>query len=219
MPRKRRPAAAAPPGEVTDRAARVEELAREVLRLLRGDPRAALATADQMVALANGDARLNARASWSRAHALSNLTRYREACDHYRAAATAYQKLGEPVLAARTGLGHVDALMYCGRYAEAAAIGKAARAVLARHGEARAVMSLDMNLANILHRTDQPAAALKAYDQARRRASTLEDADVSRTIEFNRANVLTSLGRHDEAEAAYRSFRAGCEQRVRRKRC
>ena len=90
MPRKRRPPAAAPPGEVTDRAARVEELAREVLRLLRSDPRAALATADQMVALANGDARLNARASWSRAHALSNLSRYCEACDHYHAAATAY---------------------------------------------------------------------------------------------------------------------------------
>ena len=217
MPRKRRPPAAAEaaailPADLVERSARIEELARDVLRLLRQDPRAALATADHMVALAAGDPRLSARAAWSRGHALSNLSRYREACDHYRAAATAYRQLGESVLAARTALGHVEALMYCGRYDEAAAIGKAARAVLAKHKEERAVVSLDMNLANILHRTDQPAAALKAYDQAARRVARLDDPDVSRTIEFNRANVLTSLGRHDEAEAAYRAVRAGCEQ-------
>jgi CHAT domain-containing protein len=189
----------------------VEALAGEVLHLLRVDPRLALATADRMLQLAGREPRLAARATWSRAHALVNLGRHAEASEHYRKAATAYRALGESLLAARTGLGHVDTLMRRGRYAEAMTVGKAARATLVRHRDLRSVVRLDTNLANILHRTDRPMLALRAYDRARRGANQLGDEPGARLIQFNRANVLTSLGRHAEAEVDYLVVRSGAE--------
>ncbi len=193
------------------RAALVEELAATVLRLLRVDGRRALAAAEREGEIAAGDPRLEARALWSRAHALVSLARHAEAADHYARAAAAYYRLGEAALAARTGLGHVDALMYLGRYDEAMAVGKAARRVLAREGDARSLYRLDTNLANILHRTDRPAAALRAYDRALASAERLGDEAGRHWIAFNRGNVLTSLGKYAEAEAAYRQARAGAE--------
>ena len=194
------------------RDALVEELAGTVLRLLRVDARSALAAAERQAVAARGRPLLEARALWSRAHALTNLSRHAEAADHYARAASAYGRLGQPLLAARTTLGHVDALMYLGRYEEALSIGKAARSVLLRHGELRSIVGLETNLANILHRTDRPAASLRAYDRALRTARRLNDAQRSRWIQFNRANALVALGRFDEAEDLYRKVRSGAER-------
>ena len=83
-PARSRPLSTAPPSDPTpDRGAQVEAMAAEVLRLLRVDPRAALATADRMAQIATGDPRLEARSRWSRAHALSNLSQYRAASEHF----------------------------------------------------------------------------------------------------------------------------------------
>ncbi len=193
------------------RSSLVEELAAEVLRLIRVDPQQALVVAERQAAIACGHERLEARATWSRAHALVNLARPAEAADHYARAAVAYRHLGDPVVAARTALGHVDALMYLGRYDEAITVGKSARRVLQRHGEVRSLFRLDTNLANILHRVDRPAAALRAYDRALASARGLGDEAASRWIRFNRANVLTSLGRYERADATYREVRQEAE--------
>ncbi len=193
-----------------ERAAGVEALAEDVLRLVRVDARRAMAVAELEGVAAAGEPLSEARATWSRAIVLTTLDRHAEAAGHYARAAAAFRRLGEPVLAARTALGHVDTLMYLGRYDEAMAIGKAARAVLVRHREHRRLIGLDTNLANILHRIDRPAAALRAYDRSLRAARRLAAERVP-GIQFNRANVLTSLGRYPEAEAAYREVRAGAE--------
>ena len=191
------------------RASLVEELAGLVLHLIRADARQALAVAERETLVAAGDPRLEARALWSRAHALVSLARHGEAAAHYARAALAYQELGEPRLAARTALGRVDALMYLGRYDEAIAVGKVARRVLVRCGDERSVYALDQNLGNILHRTDRPAAALRAYNRALVSARRRGEEAPARWIQFNRANVLVSLGRFAEADAAYRETRAG----------
>jgi CHAT domain-containing protein len=190
------------------RTALVEELAALVLHSIRVDARQALAVAEREALVAAGDPRLAARAQWSRGHALVSLARHAEAAAHYAGAAAAYKSLGEPRLAARTALGHIDALMYLGRYDRAIAVGKAARKVLVGCGDERSVYSLDQNLGNILHRTDRPAAALRAYNRALASARRRGDASACRWIEYNRANVLTSLGRTAEAAAGYRKTRA-----------
>ncbi len=190
------------------RGALVEELAGLVLHLIRADARQALAVAERETLVAGGDPRLEARALWSRAHALVSLARHAEAAAHYERAAQAYRALGESRLAARTALGRIDALMYLGRYDEAIAVGKAARRVLVRCGDERSVYALDQNLGNILHRTDRPAAALRAYDRALASARSRGEEAPARWIQFNRANVLVSLGRFAEADAAYRETRS-----------
>ncbi len=190
----------------------LEALAAEVLHLLRVDPRVALATADRMTQLAAGEPRLTARAMWSRAHALANLGRHAEASEHYRKAAKAYRALGESALAARTGLGHVDALLrrrtLCGgdRGRECGARRAHPPSRLALGGAARLEPG-----ERPLHRTDRLMLALRAYDRARRGAQRLGDDPGARLIQFNRANVLTSLGRHAEAERDYLEARVSAE--------
>jgi CHAT domain-containing protein len=164
--------------------------------------------AERQALAARGHPLLEARALWSRAHALTNVGRREEAADHYARASSSYRRLGEPLFAARTALGHVDALMYLGRYKQALAIARAARPVLLRHRELRLVVGLDSNLANILHRLDRPDAALHAYDRALRSARRLGDAERIRGVHFNRANVLVALGRFAEAEDLYQKVRS-----------
>jgi CHAT domain-containing protein/tetratricopeptide (TPR) repeat protein len=190
------------PAELRDA---VEPLAAEVLRMMRTDTRRALDIAERagVVAEAVGDPRLRARAAWMRAHGLSGVLRNREASVSYEAAASAYRKLGDRLQESKVSIGWINALMYLGEYPKAVALGEHAREVFRRRGLRAEAARLSMNLGNIQHRLDRPTRALREYDRALATARALADPLMIRIIQFNRANVLTSLGRLSEAENLY----------------
>ncbi len=191
--------------EPSELRAAVEPLATEVLRMMRTDTRRALDIAERagVVADAVGDPRLRARAVWVRAHGLSGVLRNREASASYEAAAAAYRELGDRLLESKVSIGWINALMYLGEYPKAVALGEHARDVFRRRGLRAEVARLSMNLGNIQHRLDRPTQALREYDRALSTARALADPLMIRIIQFNRANVLTSLGRLSEAENLY----------------
>jgi CHAT domain-containing protein len=206
----RRAVARRSPPELRDT---VEPLAGEVLRMMRTDTRRALDVADRaaIVAEAAGDPRLRARATWMRGHGLIGALRNREAADCYESAASAYRELGETLQEAKVAIGWITALMYLGEYPRALELGRKARAVLVRRGLLPEAARLDMNLGNIHHRVEKPADALKQYDRALLTARRLGDPVMIRVIQFNRGNVLASLGRLEEAERIYDDVRREAE--------
>jgi CHAT domain-containing protein/tetratricopeptide (TPR) repeat protein len=191
----------------------VEPLAAEVLRMMRTDTRRALDVADRavIVAAAAGDSRLSARATWMRGHGLVGALRNREAAECYASAAAAYREQGETLQEAKVAIGWITALMYLGEYAKALELGRKARNVLVRRGLLPEAARLDMNLGNIHHRVEKPAEALKQYDRALVTAKRLGDPVMIRVIQFNRANVLASQGRLDDAENIYRGVQEEAE--------
>jgi CHAT domain-containing protein len=184
----------------------VEPLAAEVLRMMRTDARRALAVAERaaVVAEASEDPRLQARTVWMRGHGLAGVLRNREAAECYESAANAYRKLGDRLQEAKVSIGWINALMYLGEYAKALALGEKARTVFLRRGLFPEAARLETNLGSIHHRVERPAEALAQYDRALRTAKQVGDADMLRVIQFNRANVLTNLGRMEAAEKLYR---------------
>lgn len=192
------------PGELREA---VEPLATEVLRLMRTDARRALDVADRAGAVADaiGDDRLSARAVWMRAHGLSGVLRNREAAESYETAASTYREIGDPLQEARVSIGWINALMYLGEYAKALELGERARSVFVRRGLRPEAARLSMNLGNIHHRVERPTEALREYDRALSAAKRIGDPVMIRIIQFNRANVLTSLGRIEAAEELYRT--------------
>ncbi|MGQ0720485.1 MAG: CHAT domain-containing protein, partial [Candidatus Eiseniibacteriota bacterium] len=184
----------------------VEPLAAEVLRMMRTDARRALAIADRaaVVAEASEDPRLEARTVWMRGHGLAGVLRNREAAECYEAAAHAYREIGDRLQEAKVSIGWINALMYLGEYAKALALGEKARTVFLRRGLFPEAARLETNLGSIHHRVERPVEALAQYDRALRTAKQVGDPDMLRVIQFNRANVLTNLGRMEAAEKLYR---------------
>ena len=195
------------------REGRAAALLTQVEALRRKEPAAALEALEAGFAAAQRSA--NAAASgllWrTRAHVLRSLRRTREAAAAYARAAAWYARARDVREEGRCAIGHVDALMYLGRYAEARRAAARGRALLTKAGDRAALARLLNNEGNLWHRLDLPQRALECYRGAVRELEHAGDANSARMIGINVGNCLSLLGRCAQARAHYTAARAAHE--------
>lgn len=103
----------------------------------------------------------------------------------------------------------VDVRMQLDQHAEARRAATRARRCYRRAGGAdpRRLGSLAMNLGNLHHRRDEHGRALAAYAEARRWFRRARQPLRMARVDYNRANILLTLGRRGEARRLYQSAR------------
>lgn len=178
-----------------------EEIASEVERLNRSDPRVALATAERWLAhertAESAEGCAHALRAYARALGFSG--RYELAIPRYEEAEERFRCLGLISEVARTQIGHVTALRCTGRYSEAVDLASRSRAYFLAHGhELQAAMQL-MNLGTIYRPTGRLAVALRSYREARTVFRRLRERSFLADVEQNIGNVFIDLGRFEEA--------------------
>lgn len=174
-------------------------------RLERDDARQALAVAciAGEVADLGADPASRAAAIWGQANAHASLGEYQVAAQLYERAAQYFYEADLPLEAARTRIGHIDALMYLGRYESARALAESALRVFGDHGDEVALAKIEMNLGNVHARLEEHAEALRYFRSARARFQQRGDKLYVAMTQVNEANVLTVLDDFSGAEAMY----------------
>jgi CHAT domain-containing protein/tetratricopeptide (TPR) repeat protein len=137
----------------------------------------------------------------TRAHAFRFVGRYEVAVSAYEAAEEHFLKLGQPLEAARTQIGHVTALRFLGRYDEAAALARRSRADFLARGCRLEAAKQSNNLGTVYRPMGRLNDALAAYRAARPIFRQLGERGALADVEQNIGNVLGELGRYDEALA------------------
>lgn len=135
------------------------------------------------------------------------LGQYQRGIELYDEAAARYAACGDTAAEAQSQIGKLWALASLGRAAEALAIGERASNVLRQHARWIPLATLTSNLAIILGRSGQDAAALTRFDQAEALyAAHAPAAELSLLmIRINRGIVLRNLGRFDESIAEHQA--------------
>ena len=139
----------------------------------------------------------------ARGDALRLLGRYEESVIAFDAAGILFREGGDDVGWARTRIGRIVSCLYLGRLDEADACAAEARAVLVRHGAWLYAARVDLNAAVVAREQGDDARAAALYDRAvatYRRLAQPPEWEIAR-VENNRALLLISLGRLDEATA------------------
>ncbi|KPJ52827.1 hypothetical protein AMJ39_06775 [candidate division TA06 bacterium DG_24] len=193
----------------------IRELTARLNDLLWKDASRALELADLWLEIGTvvRDAEIRLHGRWARAKARHAMGSYRQAAEDYREVARWFRRQGSDLEWAQVQMGHVDALMYLGRYNRALKLADRARAVFKQHRKASLVAKLDTNTGNIYHRLDRYREALRCYGRAKRTFGRLGKSYEQALVDFNRANVLTSLGEFDKALALYQSARGQFAER------
>lgn len=189
------------------------ELASEIDRLNRTDPRLGLERATAWLAReqARGSREGTARALRAQAHALRFLGQYDRAIAQYEEVERQFRAIGLDAEAARTEIGHVTALRYKGRYQEAVDLALQTRAYFDAHGDALQAAKQAMNLGTVYRPMGRLREAVRVYREARAVFRRLGERSLLADVEQNLGNVLVDLG---EYERALRHIRAA--QRIRR---
>jgi CHAT domain-containing protein len=192
----------------------VDELYGRVVRLARVDIEQAdrLALAARWIADALDDAVSRAQSSRAQGHVHFIRGEHREALKHYAAATKLYRRAGRDVDVARTLNGSIQSLISLGRYTEAHASARRARALFERHGVALGLARLDTNVANILSRQDQWNKALPLYERAHAELARLGEPQDVAAVLSNLALAQINLNDFERALATYRDARAYCER-------
>lgn len=187
-------------------------LAEEVERLAMTRVARALLASEIMLALADalGGARERARTRRARAQSLSYAGRFDEALPWGAEAVQIALDADLPVELGWAQLALVHALMGLARYDEARVTVQAARRTFVRAGEFLAAARADASVGGICQKMDDPEAALRHFDRARR---LLKDEPVALAqLEANRGLALLSLDDFGGAERAYRAALAAFTQ-------
>ena len=138
---------------------------------------------------------------------LRSLRRTREAAAGYRRATAWYVKAGDGREQGRCAIGHLDALMYLGRYSEARRVAARGRKLLEKSGDRAALARLLNNEGNLWHRLDLPERALEAYRAAAKSLERAGDPARALMIGTNVGNCLSLLGRCEQARKHYTGAR------------
>ncbi len=103
----------------------------------------------------------------------------------------------------------MDVLMRAGEDRAVLAAARRARACYGRAGgtDSRRLGSLALHLGNLHHRRDRHGEALRAYAEARSHFERVGESHLLATTDYNRANILVSLDRLDEARSLYERAR------------
>jgi tetratricopeptide (TPR) repeat protein len=142
-----------------------------------------------------------------RGHVQRARQRPRDAARAYAVAERWYARAGEVRERGRCAIGLTDALMYLGRYAEAARAAARGRRLLERAGDRVSLARLLNNEGNLWHRLDLPERALHCYRAARRALAGAGDRRGAAMVDGNVANCLSLVGRLGEARALYTAAR------------
>ncbi len=190
-----------------------EQLAAEIDRQNRSDPRSSLAIAERWVAdeRASGSAEGCARALRAHAHALRFLGMYETAVAQYDDAEARFQALRLEAEAAGTRIGHVTALRLLGRYQEAVDLAQQTRAYFLDRGDQLQAAKQAMNLGTIYRPMGRLTSALRSYREARAVFRRLGERSFLADVEQNLGNVLKDLGRYEQALGRLRAA-----ERIRR---
>lgn len=172
--------------------------------LMRGDPRAGLAAAEQWRSEASAGAEAEAWALRVYAHALRSVGAFGEAIQHYEEAERLFDGLGLPLEVARTGAGHVWTLRLAGRYDEAIRLALATRRYFRARGDHEEAAKYTNHLGTVYRRLGRLEAAQRAYLEAARDFRRSGNLLSETTAISNLGNVLADLGRYEEAERAQR---------------
>ncbi|HEY7200218.1 MAG TPA: tetratricopeptide repeat protein, partial [Candidatus Dormibacteraeota bacterium] len=148
-----------------------------------------------------------ARALRAAAYALRFAGIYERAEPRFVEAEEAFAALGLDDDAARTRIGHVEALRYLGRYDEAVALAQRNLAYLRSRGEAFGldVARQTVNLGLVYWRHGDLEQALGCFEQARAYGEAAGVRELAATASSNIGLVLTHLGRYGQALEACRS--------------
>jgi tetratricopeptide (TPR) repeat protein len=178
---------------------------REIERLNLTDPRAGAARAEQWLAdEPAGEGR--ARALRAVAYALRFAGSYDRAESRFVEAEDAFATLGLDDDAARTRIGHVEALRYLGRYDEAIDLARRNLAYLQSRGPSFGldVARQTVNLGLVYWRRGDLEHALACFEEAREYGKREGIRELAATASMNVGLVLNNLGRYGEALEAGR---------------
>lgn len=179
-------------------------VAERVLALTPRDPKRALALARRGLARPGPfDPVDRGRLERALGHALRAVGQYVEARAAYLRARRSFTRAGLEIEHAICALGLIDACKYLGRMTEALGAAADARAIFTRHRDWPRLAKLETNIGNLYHQVDALEPALRHYDRAVRLMRRGVPAVDRARIDYNRANILTSLGRRKEAEDLY----------------
>lgn len=199
--------------ERVDVDATIVELGDQIERLALQEVNKSRSAAEVLVSIADelGGKIAQARARRALAHSSAYCGRHEEALKH----ASDGRLLAEStpdgrIEAARCMLISLHPLGSLGRFAEAVALGEAARAALLRSGEPKLAARADFNLGGIHQKMDNPARALLHFDRAA--PLFVDDPLISGYLQNNRGEALLQLQEFDAAEAAYRAALFTCDR-------
>jgi tetratricopeptide (TPR) repeat protein len=186
--------------------------AERVLALSTRAPRRSLSLARRAIA---GSGRLEpalrARLLRVYGHALRASGEYTAARTAYRDARRLYRRAGLETDHAIAALGLIDACMYLGSTTEALKVADEARTVFLRVKDVLRLAMLETNVGNVHHQGEDLLRALEHYDRAARLLASVGTPVQVASLDHNRANALTHLGRREEAEVLYRNSLAAFE--------
>jgi len=190
-----------------------DELAADIDRLNRTNPREALVRAESWLAAEreSGSAEGYARALRAHAHALRFLGMYETAVAQYEEAESRFQALDLEAAAARTRIGHVTTLRLLGRYHEAVELAQRTRAYFLDQGDELQAAKQANNLGTIYRPMGRFREAVQAYRAARAVFRRLGEDSSLADVEQNLGNVLVELGRYEQAVSSLRAA-----ERIRR---
>jgi CHAT domain-containing protein len=178
------------------------------------DPTAAAAAAAALVALGDvcDDAVVRALAAWTAGQSAVQIDgRPGPALALLDEAASGFEALAQPELAANVQVARLHALALLGRYDEAITCGLRARDVLLAHGDILTAGKIEQNLGSIYWRRDQYDAAEAFYQAARARFLALGDQRQLVQVDIGLANVRTSQYRLHAAALIYEQALARAE--------
>src|SRR6185436_15782536 len=131
---------------------------------------------------------------------------------HYNAAAKLFRRAGRDIDVARTLNGSIQSLISLGKYTEAHASARRARALFERHGVALGLARLDHNVAGIFSRQDQWDKALPLYERAYEELSKKGEPQDVAAVLSNLALAHINLNDFERALTTYRAAREYCER-------
>ncbi len=192
----------------------VDELYGRVVRLARVDLEHAdrLALAARVIADALDDDMSRAQSIRAQGHVRFIRGEHGAALKHYDAAAKLFRRAGRDIDVARTLNGSIQSLISLGKYTEAHASARRARALFERHGVALGLARLDHNVAGIFSRQDQWDKALPLYERAYDVLSKKGEPQDVAAVLSNLALAYINLNDFERALTTYRAARAYCER-------
>lgn len=200
-----------------------ERLSSEFWQLLQTDAQAALTIGRRLRKLSRGHA--DGYLQSSGCHALGcaylALGEVRAADRWLREAIRIAKKFGYPGAAAHSSINRTHALLLQGRIPSALSEARAVKKFELQRGNLIGAARAAMAEANVYGRTHQPTRALSVLDDARQLLHEAEDNSTTSenhgsqlaALATNRANVLSLLGRTQEAREEYRSVKTWAQQR------
>ena len=208
----RRQYAAANPTVV--RRAFLEELTEAVRKHLRVDLEKSLSLAEAAVVFAEElrEDRGLALALRAKANVLWFKGQYKQAVELLQRAVAILEKIADLTELGRTLSTSIQPLALLGDYERALAHAEQARAIFTENRDTLRLARLEINIANVLHRREQPLKALECYDRAYKQLLPHKDSEGIGVALHNMAVCLIGLNDFHRALVTYEDARKFCHQ-------